>query len=40
MIRLENDVLVTSGTPDDLFKDIPVEAEALEELMSRKKVVA
>jgi Xaa-Pro aminopeptidase len=34
-IRLENDVLVTSGAPDDLFKDIPVEAEAVEELMHR-----
>jgi Xaa-Pro aminopeptidase len=34
-IRLENDVLVTSGGPDDLFKDIPVEAEAVEELMHR-----
>ncbi len=39
-IRLENDVLVTSGTPDDLFKEIPVEAEEVEELMSRKKAVA
>ncbi len=39
-IRLENDVLVTSGAPDDLFKDIPVEAEAVEELMNRKTVVA
>jgi hypothetical protein len=26
---------VTSGGPDDLFKDIPVEAEAVEELMHR-----
>ncbi len=33
-IRLENDVLVTSGAPDDLFKDIPVESEAVEELMA------
>jgi Xaa-Pro aminopeptidase len=33
-IRLENDVLVTSGAPDDLFKDIPVEAEEVEELMA------
>jgi Xaa-Pro aminopeptidase len=33
-IRLENDVLVTRGAPDDLFKDIPVEAEEVEELMA------
>lgn len=39
-IRLENDVLVTSGAPDDLFKEIPVEAEAVEELMNAKGVVA
>lgn len=35
-IRLENDVLVTSGAPIDLFADIPVEAEAVEELMRRR----
>ncbi len=33
-IRLENDVLVTSGAPDDLFTEIPVEAEEVEEMMA------
>lgn len=33
-IRLENDVLVTNGAPKDLFKEIPVEAEEVEELMA------
>ena len=39
-IRLENNILVTRDNPIDLFADIPVEAEAVEELMRRKKVVA
>lgn len=39
-IRLENNILVTRDNPIDLFADIPVEAEAVEELMSRKKVLA
>lgn len=39
-IRLENNILVTRDAPIDFFADIPVEAEAVEELMSRKKVVA
>jgi Xaa-Pro aminopeptidase len=41
-IRLENDVLVTRDGQDDLFKDIPVEADAVEELMAaaRKSVEA
>jgi Xaa-Pro aminopeptidase len=39
-IRLENNILVTRDNPIDLFADIPVEAEAVEELMSRKRVVA
>lgn len=39
-IRLENNILVTRDNPIDLFAEIPVEAEAVEELMSRKKVVA
>lgn len=39
-IRLENNILVTRDNPIDLFADIPVEAEAVEELMSRNKVVA
>lgn len=39
-VRLENDILVTKDGQDDLFKDIPVEAEEVEELMSsvQKKV--
>lgn len=39
-IRLENDVLVTSGAPEDLFTEIPVDAEEVEELMNAKGVVA
>ncbi|HRO98950.1 MAG TPA: aminopeptidase P family protein [Flavobacteriales bacterium] len=39
-IRLENNILVTRDNPIDLFADIPVEAEAVEELMSRRKVEA
>jgi Xaa-Pro aminopeptidase len=39
-IRLENNILVTRDNPIDLFADIPVEADAVEELMSRRKVVA
>ena len=39
-IRLENDIVVTKDGQDDLFKDIPVEAEAVEELMNSKKLVA
>jgi Xaa-Pro aminopeptidase len=34
-IRLENNILVTRDNPVDLFADIPVEAEAVEELMGR-----
>ncbi len=33
-IRLENDILVTANGPDDLMKNIPLEAEAIEELMN------
>ncbi|MCB0769495.1 MAG: aminopeptidase P family protein [Flavobacteriales bacterium] len=36
-IRLENDILVTKDGQDDLFDDIPVEADAVEELMNRAK---
>jgi Xaa-Pro aminopeptidase len=36
-IRLENNILVTRDNPIDLFKDIPVEADAVEELMQRTK---
>lgn len=39
-IRLENDVLTTRDKPIDLFAEIPVEAEAVEEMMNAKKVVA
>ena len=39
-IRLENNILVTRDAPIDLFADIPVEADAVEELMNRKAVVA
>ncbi|MBL8009666.1 MAG: Xaa-Pro dipeptidase, partial [Flavobacteriales bacterium] len=39
-IRLENNILVTRDNPVDLFADIPVEAEAVEELMSRMKALA
>jgi Xaa-Pro aminopeptidase len=34
-IRLENDIVVTEGAPMDLMADIPIEAEEIEELMSR-----
>ena len=33
-IRLENDVLVTSGDPDDLMKNIPIDLDEIEELMN------
>lgn len=36
-IRLENDILVTKDGPLDLFAEIPVQAEAVEELMQRKR---
>lgn len=39
-IRLENNILVTRENPIDLFAEIPVEAEAVEELMSRRKALA
>lgn len=35
-IRLENDVVITSGGNDDLMKNIPLEAEEIEELMNSK----
>ena len=34
-IRLENDILITEKGPVDLMKDIPMEAEEIEELMNR-----
>lgn len=33
-IRLENDILVTSGDPKDLMANIPLEADHIEELMN------
>jgi len=33
-IRLENDILITDNGPVDLFKNIPIEAEEIEELMN------
>ena len=39
-IRLENNILTTRDNPIDLFADIPVEADAVEEMMNRKAVVA
>jgi Xaa-Pro aminopeptidase len=35
-IRLENDIIVTADGHRDLFKDIPIEAEAIEEAMAQK----
>ena len=34
-IRLENDILVTANGPDDLMKNIPLEAEEIETLMAK-----
>ena len=41
-IRLENNILTTRDKPIDLFADIPVEADAVEEMMNRarKEVMA
>ena len=33
-VRLENDILITSKGPDDLMKNIPIEAEEIETLMN------
>jgi Xaa-Pro aminopeptidase len=33
-IRLENDILITANGPDDLMKNIPLEAEEIETLMN------
>jgi Xaa-Pro aminopeptidase len=33
-IRLENDVLVTSGNPNDLMKNIPIDYQEIESLMN------
>jgi Xaa-Pro aminopeptidase len=34
-IRLENDILITKNGNDDLMKNIPIEAEEIEELMNK-----
>ena len=34
-VRLENDIVVRSGGAEDLFAEIPIEAEEIEELMNR-----
>ena len=36
-VRIENDVLVTKNGPDDLMKNIPIEAEEIEELINQKR---
>lgn len=36
-VRLENDVLITDHGTVDLMESIPIEAEAIEELISRRK---
>ena len=36
-IRLENDILITTEGQVDLMKEIPIEADHIEELMSRSK---
>ena len=33
-IRLENDILITEDGPNDLMKNIPIEADEIEELMN------
>ncbi len=32
-IRIENDILITDGEPEDLMKDFPIEIDEIEELM-------
>jgi len=39
-IRLENDILITEKGPVDLMASIPVEADEIEELMSKSRVMA
>lgn len=36
-IRIENDIVVTKKGQDDLFKGIPDEADAIEEMMRKRK---
>lgn len=37
-IRIENDILITGNGPVDLMAEIPIEAEEIEELMSKQNV--
>ncbi len=39
-IRIENDILITEKGPMDLMAKIPVEADEIEELMAKNKIVA
>ncbi|HNP99774.1 MAG TPA: M24B family metallopeptidase, partial [Bacteroidia bacterium] len=39
-IRIENDILITEKGPVDLMATIPIEADEIEELMSKQKVGA
>jgi len=39
-IRIENDILITEKGPVDLMAKIPIEAEEIEELMAKNKIVA
>ncbi len=39
-IRLENDILVTDGSPIDLMQNIPIEADEIEELMNTTVAVS
>ena len=34
-VRLENNIVIRKGGAEDLFKDIPIEADEIEELMNR-----
>jgi len=36
-IRLENDILITPDGPVDLMANIPIEADAVEELMRKSR---
>lgn len=35
-VRIENDILITKAGPIDLMKNIPIEAQEIEELMNKK----
>lgn len=38
-IRIENNILVTKGNPVDLMRDIPIEAEEIEEIMNKQSLM-